>query len=249
MTGTAATEVWEFKKVYKLKVKKIPTHRPIRRTRLPDHIYGTSREKFNAVAAEIQRVIKSGRPVLVGTSTIDDSEAIARLLKKRNIPHQVLNARPENAGREADIVAAAGQLGVVTIATNMAGRGTDIKLGAGVATLGGLHVIGTQRHESRRVDNQLIGRCGRQGDPGTAIFMLSLEDPLLQHLLSRKRLIRLRRRASTRRKWGSEIKSKWTRLLFARAQFKVESLHFRQRQQLMEYEDWLNKVYYQMGGM
>jgi preprotein translocase subunit SecA len=249
MTGTAATEKWEFRKVYKLKVTKIPTHRPTRRVRLPDRVFRTVREKWHGVADEIQRVYTLGRPVLVGTSTIDDSEALSRVLTKRGIAHQVLNARPENAGREADIVAGAGQLGAVTIATNMAGRGTDIKLGGGVATLGGLHVIGTQRHESRRVDNQLIGRCGRQGDPGSAVFMLSLEDPLLQHLISRKRLIRLRRRASTTRIWGREIKNSWTRLLFARAQFKVESLHFRQRQQLMEYEDWLNKVYYQMGGM
>jgi preprotein translocase subunit SecA len=249
MTGTAATERWEFRKVYKLKVVKIPTHRTVRRIREPDRVYRTVREKWHAVADEIQNVSKLGRPVLVGTSTIDDSEALSRVLTKRGIGHQVLNARPENAGREADIVAAAGQLGAITIATNMAGRGTDIKLGAGVTTLGGLHVIGTQRHESRRVDNQLVGRCGRQGDPGSAVFMLSLEDPLLQHLISRKRLIRLRRRASASKTWGKEIKSPWTRLLFARAQFKIESLHFRQRQQLMEYEDWLNKVYYQMGGM
>ena len=117
-------------------------------------------------------------------------------------------------------------------------------------TLGGLYVIGTQRHESCRVDNQLFGRCGRQGDPGTTVFMVSLEDPILQHLLSRKKIIRLRRRARTTNRWGSQVKSLWPspRMLFARAQFKVESLHFRQRQQLMEYEDWLNKVYYQMGG-
>jgi preprotein translocase subunit SecA len=249
MTGTAATEKWEFRKVYKLRVTKIPTHRATRRVRLPDQVYRTVREKWRAVAEEIEKIKATGRPVLVGTSAIDDSEALSHVLTRRNIPHQVLNARPENAAREADIVAQAGQWGAVTIATNMAGRGTDIKLGAGIATLGGLYVIGTQRHESRRVDNQLIGRCGRQGDPGTALFILSLEDPLLQHLLSRRKLIRLRRHVSTTRQWGREIKNVWTRLLFARAQFKVESLHFRQRQQLMEYEDWLNKVYYQMGGM
>ena len=127
----------------------------------------------------------------------------------------------------------------------MAGRGTDIKLGPGDITLGGLYVIGTQRHESRRVDNQLIGRCGRQGDPGNAVFLLSLEDPILQHLLPRKKLLLLRRRAQG--KWGAEIKNVHVRRLFARAQLKVESLHFRQRQQLLEYEDWLNKVYHQMG--
>jgi preprotein translocase subunit SecA len=248
MTGTAATERAEFRKVYKLQVVAVPTHRPPRRIRLPDRIFRTAREKWHAVADEIQVTIKHGHPVLVGTSSIDDSETLSRVLTTRKIAHEVLNAKPENAQREAEIVAAAGQLGSVTIATNMAGRGTDIKLGTGVATLGGLHVIGTQRHESRRVDNQLVGRCGRQGDPGTAVFMLSLEDPILQHLLSRKSLIRLRRRASVKGAWAHAIKSVHIRQLFARAQRKVESLHYRQRQQLMEYEDWLNKVYYQMGG-
>jgi len=225
-----------------------------RRERMPDRVFRTVREKWVAVAREIQRIRGGrgnetlGRPVLVGTSSIDDSEALSRVLTKRGIPHQVLNARPENAGREADIVARAGQLGAVTIATNMAGRGTDIRLGSGVTTLGGLYVIGTQRHESRRVDNQLVGRCGRQGDPGTALFMLSLEDPLLQHVLARKKLLRLRRRVTTRtHHYGKPLQSPWTRFLFTRAQLKVESLHFRQRQQLMEYEDWLNRVYYQMG--
>jgi preprotein translocase subunit SecA len=245
MTGTAATERWEFRKVYKLPVVKVLTHRPVRRQRLPDRIFRTTREKWSAVANEIQAVAKSGRPVLVGTSSIDDSEALSRVLKSRKIVHGVLNARPENAAREAEIVAQAGELGSVTIATNMAGRGTDIKLGPGVTTLGGLYVIGTQRHESRRVDNQLIGRCGRQGDPGNAVFVLSLQDPLLQHLLARKKLLILRRRAQGA--WGAEINIARIRNLFARAQFKVEALHFRQRQQLMEYEDWLNKVYHQMG--
>ncbi len=250
MTGTAASEKWEFRKIYRLPVVRIPTHRPTQRVRLPDRVYRTVREKWHAVAEEIRRAAVHGRPVLVGTSSVEESEALSAVLKERQVRHKVLNARPENAQREAEIIAEAGQLGAITIATNMAGRGTDVKLGAGVVTLGGLYVIGTQRHESRRVDNQLVGRCGRQGDPGTAVFMLSLEDPILQHLLSRKKRIQLRRRASATNKWGSEIKSLWPspRLLFARAQFKVESLHFRQRQQLMEYEDWLNKVYYQMGG-
>jgi preprotein translocase subunit SecA len=206
------------------------------------------REKWQAVAEEIRRVGEAGRPVLVGTRSIEDSEALSRVLSRAGIEHQVLNARPEHAGREAEIVARAGELRAVTIATNMAGRGTDIRLGAGVAELGGLHVIGTQRHESRRVDDQLVGRAGRQGDPGTAVFMLSLEDPLLQHVLSRRRLIRLRRRASARgHAYGEPLKGRWLRWLFARAQLKVETLHFRQRQQLMEYEDWLNGVYHQMG--
>jgi preprotein translocase subunit SecA len=248
MTGTGYTERWEFRKVYKLPVVRIPTHRPPRRQRLPDVVFRTTREKWTAVAREIKRIRKLERPVLVGTSSIEDSEALSRVLTKRGIPHQVLNARPENAAREAEIVAHAGQLGAVTIATNMAGRGTDIRLGSGVVTLGGLYVIGTQRHESRRVDNQLVGRCGRQGDPGTAIFMLSLEDPLLQHLLSRRRILKLRRRATTRsHRFAEALSSPIYRWLFSRGQLKVESLHFRQRQQLMEYEDWLNRVYYQMG--
>jgi preprotein translocase subunit SecA len=246
MTGTAATEAYEFKKVYKLAVVKIPTHRPIARIRHPDRVFRTAREKWSVVADEVEKVIFKNRPVLVGTHSIEDSETLSRLLTARDVPHQILNARPENAEKEADIVANAGQLGMITIATNMAGRGTDIKLGPGVAELGGLHVIGTQRHESRRVDNQLVGRCGRQGDPGSAIFMISLEDPILQHLLSRKTLIRIRRK--TAGLWGRDIGSFWTKALFARAQHKVESMHYRQRQQLMEYEDWLNKVYFQMGG-
>ena len=246
MTGTAATERTEFRTVYSLRVKRIPTHRPVRRTREADCIYRTTREKWLAVADEIVRTIRLGRPVLVGTHSIEDSEALAQVLTARGIPHEVLNARPEHAAREADIVARAGQLGAVTIATNMAGRGTDIKLGPGVATLGGLHVIGTQRHESRRVDNQLVGRCGRHGDPGSAVFMLALQDPILQHLLNRRRLAKLRRRL--RGAWGREVSNRWTRWLFARAQHRIEALHYRQRQQLMEYEDWLNKVYYQMGG-
>ncbi len=246
MTGTGATEKGEFKRVYKMGVTRIPTHRPVRRIRLADRIFRTTREKWNGVAEEAHRQWKSGRPVLIGTTSIDDSEALSRVLTARGIKHEVLNARPENAGREAEIVARAGEMGSVTIATNMAGRGTDIKLGAGVQTLGGLSVIGTQRHESRRVDNQLVGRCGRQGDVGAAVFMLSLQDPLLQHLLSRRRIAWLRRKF--RANWGSEITGMWTRLFFARAQRKVEAMHYRQRQQLMEYEDWLNKVYHQMGG-
>ncbi len=248
MTGTAATERGELRSVYHLPVVGIPTHRPLKRRRLPDRIFRTVREKWHAVAREVQHTRQLGQPVLVGTSSIGDSEALSRVLTRHDIPHQVLNARPENAQREAEIVAHAGELHAVTIATNMAGRGTDIRLGPGVAELGGLYVIGTQRHESRRVDNQLVGRSGRQGDPGAAVFMLSLEDPLLQHVLSRRQLIRLRRRASARaHAYGKPLNSHWLRLLFARAQRKVESLHFRQRQQLMEYEDWLNRVYYQMG--
>ena len=246
MTGTAATERWEFRKVYKLPVINVMTHRPVQRERLPDRIFRTTREKWHAVASEILAAMAQDRPVLVGTSSIDDSEALSKVLQEEDIQHQILNARPENAAREAEIVAQAGQPRAVTIATNMAGRGTDIKLAPEVLSMGGLHVIGTQRHESRRVDNQLVGRCARQGDPGSAVFFLSLEDPILQHLFKRKTLLQLRRRSHGA--WGKEIRSTQIRRLFERAQLKVESLHFRQRQQLMEYEDWLNKVYYQMGG-
>lgn len=247
MTGTAYTQAGEIRKTYKVRVVRVPTHRPVRRQILPDRVMRTTREKWLAVANEIKAVRDTGRPVLVGTASIDDSEALARLLTLLKVPHQVLNARPENAEREAHIVEAAGQIKAVTIATNMAGRGTDIKLAPGVATLGGLHVIGTQKHESRRVDNQLIGRCGRQGDPGSARFILSLQDSILQHVLNRRRLAVLRRRLSRHVRYGDEITALRTRWLFARAQRKVEALHYRQRQQLIEYEDWLNKVYYQMG--
>jgi preprotein translocase subunit SecA len=247
MTGTAWTERGEFSKVYHLKVIRIPTHRPVLRQRLPERVFRTNREKHLAVAEEIVRVRGTlGRPVLVGTTSIDESEALSEILRRKNIPHEILNARPEHAERESEIVANAGQLGAVTIATNMAGRGTDIKLGPGVVTLGGLYVIGTQRHESRRVDNQLIGRCGRQGDPGTSVFFLSLQDPILQHVANRRKIAILRRRQKV--KFGSALNSLRIRALFSRAQLKVEHMHYRQRQQLMEYEDWLNKVYHQMGG-
>ncbi|MCL2646439.1 MAG: hypothetical protein FWD61_05455 [Phycisphaerales bacterium] len=251
MTGTAATERVEFKKIYKLVVITIPTHRPVRRKLLTDRIYRTAREKWLAAAELIEQTIKDGNPVLVGTASIQDSETLSAVLHDRKIPHQILNAKPEHAAREAEIVAAAGQMRTVTIATNMAGRGTDIQLGPGVSALGkgGLHIIGTQRHESRRVDNQLIGRCARQGDPGQAVFLLSLDDPILQHLFSRKQLIHLRRRTAPRNTWGTPLRSPHPhriRQFFTRAQRKVEHLHYRQRQQLMEYEDWLNKVYYQM---
>jgi preprotein translocase subunit SecA len=247
MTGTAWTERAEFKKVYRLNVVRIPTHRPVRRARQPENIFRTVHEKYLGVAAEILAVRgKLGRPILVGTRSIEESEALADVLRQRGIPFEVLNARPENARRESQIVANAGQLGAVTLATNMAGRGTDIKLGPGVATLGGLHVIGTQRHESRRVDNQLIGRCGRQGDPGSCVFFLSLQDPILAHVADRRKQARIRRKQRIR--FGAPITSTTIRSLFRRAQLKVEHLHYRQRQQLMEYEDWLNKVYHQMGG-
>src|SRR6202171_2125823 len=178
MTGTAVTEAEEFDKIYKLQVVVIPTHKPMIREDNADLIYKTEDAKFNAVADEIQQVASAGRPVLVGTVSVEKSERLARLLEKRGVRHEVLNAKQHE--REALIVANAGQPGAVTIATNMAGRGTDIVLGPGVATGGGLYIVGTERHESRRIDNQLRGRSGRQGDPGSSRFFLSLEDDLMR---------------------------------------------------------------------
>src|SRR5919109_2814869 len=174
MTGTAVTEAEEFDKIYKLQVVVIPTHKPMIRLDHPDLIYKTEDAKFKAVADEIQETASQGRPVLVGTVSVEKSERLARLLEKRGVPHEVLNAKQHE--REALIVAKAGQPGAVTIATNMAGRGTDIVLGDGVAAGGGLHIVGTERHESRRIDNQLRGRSGRQGDPGSSRFFLALDD-------------------------------------------------------------------------
>jgi preprotein translocase subunit SecA len=178
MTGTAETEKSEFLKIYNLGVIVIPTHMPMVRQDYPDVVYKTEAVKFNAVVEEIVNLYEKGQPVLVGTISIDKSEKISSLLKKRVIPHQVLNAKHHE--KEAEIVKLAGQYKTVTIATNMAGRGTDIKLGDGVGQLGGLHIIGTERHESRRIDNQLRGRSGRQGDPGSSRFYVSLEDDLMR---------------------------------------------------------------------
>src|SRR6266446_1565190 len=178
MTGTAVTEAEEFDKIYKLQVVVIPTHRPMIRDDNADLIYKTEDAKFKAVADEIQDVASKGRPVLVGTVSVEKSERLARLLEKRGVAHEVLNAKQHE--REALIVANAGQPGAVTIATNMAGRGTDIVLGPGVAVGGGLHIVGTERHESRRIDNQLRGRAGRQGDPGSSRFFLALDDDLMR---------------------------------------------------------------------
>jgi len=177
MTGTAKTEEEEFKKIYGLDVVVVPTHRPMIRVDMPDVVFKTAKAKYRAVVEEIVRRHSNGQPVLVGTTSIENSELLSEMLKKRGIPHKVLNAK--HHAEEAEIVARAGQRGAVTIATNMAGRGTDIMLGEGVAELGGLHIIGTERHEARRIDNQLRGRSGRQGDPGSSQFFLSLEDELM----------------------------------------------------------------------
>ena len=178
MTGTAETEAAEFAKIYKLDVVVVPTHKEMIREDFPDCIYRTESEKFKAVAGEIKELHSIKRPVLVGTISITKSEKLSEMLKRSGVPHQVLNAKLHE--KEAEIVARAGQPGSVTISTNMAGRGTDIVLGPGVVDVGGLHIIGTERHESRRIDNQLRGRSGRQGDPGSSRFYLSLEDDLMR---------------------------------------------------------------------
>jgi len=236
MTGTADTEAAEFKEIYNLDVVVIPTHKKMIRIDYPDVVYRTEKEKFRAVVKEIKELYKQGRPVLVGTVSIEKSELLSRMLKKEGIPHAVLNAK--HHAKEAEIVAQAGQKGRVTIATNMAGRGTDIVLGEGVAELGGLHIIGTERHESRRIDNQLRGRAGRQGDPGSSRFYLSLEDDLLR-LFGGERLSSLMHKLGMEE--GEPIEHKWVSKAIENAQRKVEAHNFEIRKQLLEFDDVLNK--------
>jgi len=236
MTGTADTEAAEFKEIYNLDVVVIPTHKKMIRIDYPDVVYRTEKEKFRAVVEEIKKLHKQGRPVLVGTVSIEKSELLSRMLKKEGIPHAVLNAK--HHAKEAEIVAQAGQKGRVTIATNMAGRGTDIVLGEGVAELGGLHIIGTERHESRRIDNQLRGRAGRQGDPGSSRFYLSLEDDLLR-LFGGERLSSLMHKLGMEE--GEPIEHKWVSKAIENAQRKVEAHNFEIRKQLLEFDDVLNK--------
>jgi preprotein translocase subunit SecA len=235
MTGTAETEAGEFWQIYKLDVVVIPTNRPITRKDSDDKVYKTVREKYNAVAEEIQEMVKLGRPVLVGTTSVDNSELISRLLKLRGIPHQVLNAKQHQ--REAEIVANAGFPGTVTIATNMAGRGTDIKLKGAAKSSGGLAIIGTERHESRRVDRQLRGRAGRQGDPGSSQFFVSLEDGLMR-LFGSDRIARLMDRMGLEE--GEVIQHSMISSSIERAQKKVEENNFGTRKRLLEYDDVMN---------
>ena len=236
MTGTAETEAEEFGSIYNLNVLVIPTHRPVVRDDRNDLIYKTTREKYNGVIEEITQCHHSGQPSLVGTISVDASELLSRMLKRKGIPHSVLNAKQHQS--EAEIVARAGQRGAVTIATNMAGRGTDIKLGEGMKELGGLHIIGTERHESRRIDLQLRGRSGRQGDPGSSVFYLSLEDDLM-------RLFNSERIASVMDKLGAEegevITAKMVTRAIENAQKKVEQRNFGIRKHLLEYDDVMNQ--------
>ncbi|MEL7532114.1 MAG: preprotein translocase subunit SecA [Bacteroidota bacterium] len=235
MTGTAETEEAEFFEIYKLDVVVIPTNVPIARDDREDLVYRTKREKYNAVIDEIEVMRENGQPVLVGTTSVEVSELLARMLNIRKIPHNVLNAKQHQ--REAEIVAAAGQPSVVTIATNMAGRGTDIKLGEGVKEAGGLAIIGTERHESRRIDRQLRGRAGRQGDPGTSQFFVSLEDDLMR-LFSTERIIKVMDRVGF--KEGEVIQHKMISKSISNAQKKVEENNFAMRKRLLEYDDVMN---------
>ncbi len=235
MTGTATTEAGEFWEIYKLDVVEIPTNRAISRKDEEDVIYKTKREKYNAVIDEIVRLTEAGRPVLVGTTSVEVSELLGRMLNMRKIKHNVLNAKQHQ--READIVAEAGQKSAVTIATNMAGRGTDIKLGEGVKEVGGLAIIGTERHESRRVDRQLRGRAGRQGDPGSSKFFVSLEDDLMR-LFGSERIASIMDRLGM--KEGENIEHSMITKNIERAQRKVEQNNFGTRKRLLEYDDVMN---------
>jgi len=235
MTGTAVTEAEEFHKIYGLDVAVIPTHRPMVRTDHDDLIYKTEKSKFDAVIDEIVEMNKLGRPVLVGTVSVEKSERLAKMLERRGLKHNVLNAKQHE--REAAIVAEAGQPGAVTIATNMAGRGTDIVLGSGVTDVGGLHIIGTERHESRRIDNQLRGRAGRQGDPGSSRFFISLEDDLMKIFgPAAERIGRLMDSLEV-----EPIEHPWVARSIAGAQKKVEGMHFDSRKHVVEYDDVMNK--------
>jgi preprotein translocase subunit SecA len=236
MTGTADTEAEEFKKIYNLDVMVIPTHKKMIRIDNPDAIYKTESEKFQAVVEEIKECHTHGQPVLVGTTSIEKSELLSKMLRLQGIKHEVLNAKQHE--KEAQIVAQAGQKGMVTIATNMAGRGTDIVLGPGVVATGGLHIIGTERHESRRIDNQLRGRSGRQGDPGSSSFYMSLEDDLLR-IFGSDRIKNLMGRLGMED--GQPIEHRMVSSAIERAQKRVEGHNFDIRKHLLEYDDVMNK--------
>ena len=236
MTGTAETEAGEFWNIYKLDVVVIPTNKPIARNDMNDRIYRTKREKYNAVIDEIQNMVEQGRPVLVGTTSVEISELLSKMLNIRKIKHNVLNAKLHQ--QEAQVVAEAGRAGVVTIATNMAGRGTDIKLTPEVKEAGGLAIIGTERHESRRVDRQLRGRAGRQGDPGSSVFYVSLEDDLMR-MFGSERIAGVMDRMGFQE--GEMIEHNMISNSIERAQKKVEENNFGIRKRLIEYDDVMNQ--------
>jgi preprotein translocase subunit SecA len=237
MTGTAETEANEFHDVYKLDVAVIPTNRPCVRKDLNDYIYKTRREKFNAVVKEIVTAHARQQPVLVGTVSVEQSEVLSRMLKREKVPHAVLNAKYHM--QEAEIVARAGQPGAVTISTNMAGRGTDIKLGPGVSEVGGLYVIGTERHESRRIDRQLRGRCARQGDPGLSRFYVSFEDDLMRNFGAADRMTKMMERFGLEE--GQELEHPWLNKSVETAQKRVEQRNYLIRKRSLEFDDVMNK--------
>jgi len=247
MTGTAETEAREFKDIYKLDMVSIPTNKPVNRVDGNDQIYRTQREKYKAIIEDVRERHEKGQPVLLGTMTVDTSEVLSRMLKMAKIPHEVLNAK--NHAREAEIVSMAGQKGAVTIATNMAGRGTDIKLGPGVIELGGLHVLGSERHESRRIDRQLRGRCSRQGDPGSSQFYISLEDQLMR-LFGSQKLSGIMLRLGIQE--GEVMEHRWLNKSVETAQRRVEQQHFAVRKRTLEFDDVMNKqrsIVYDLRGL
>ena len=235
MTGTAVTEAGEFWEIYKLDVVEIPTNRPIARDDREDLVYKTKREKYNAVIDEVTKLSQAGRPVLIGTTSVEISEFLGKMLSIRKIPHNVLNAKQHK--KEADIVDQAGKSGQVTIATNMAGRGTDIKLSDEVKAAGGLAIVGTERHDSRRVDRQLRGRAGRQGDPGSSQFYVSLEDNLMR-LFGSERIAKMMDKMGLQE--GEVIQHSMISKSIERAQKKVEENNFGVRKRLLEYDDVMN---------
>jgi preprotein translocase subunit SecA len=238
MTGTASTSAREFRSVYRSPVAVIPPNKPPNVTTLPTVVCATSEEKWDRVAQEVSEIHSQGRPILVGTRSIEGSQILSKRLSAMKIPHSVLNAN--QIEREAEIVAEAGQIGKVTVATNMAGRGTDIQLGDGVRELGGLCVIGTELHESARIDRQLFGRCGRQGDPGSVHQHISHEDKLLDVAFGSARAAKLRATGKSR-------PDTWWTSLMTRAQRKVERRHFRARKSLMYNEKAMMKTQREMG--
>ena len=240
MTGTAMGSAREMRKIYRCHVLPIPTNRPAIRQRLSNAVFGSADDRWEAVAEEVDKLHAEGRPILIGTRSIDKSELLAKLLDERRLTYQILNANHIEA--EAEIIAQAGAPGKITVSTNMAGRGTDIKLGPGVAEVGGLHVICTEMHDASRIDRQLIGRCGRQGDPGTYRQYIALDDDLLLAGLGPEKSKKLKAR-------GEKSSGSFNQLfrLFHKAQKKVERRHFRQRKQLMYYEKERKKMQRQMG--
>jgi preprotein translocase subunit SecA len=236
MTGTAETEAAEFHDIYKLDVNVIPTNRPVQRKDANDHIYKTRREKYNAVINDIKEHHAKQQPVLVGTVSVEASELLSRMLKREKIPHNVLNAKFHM--QEAEIVARAGQAGTVTISTNMAGRGTDIKLGSGVTESGGLYVLGTERHEARRIDRQLRGRCARQGDPGASRFYVSFEDDLMRNFGAADRMTRIMERFGLEE--GQELEHPWLNKSVETAQKRVEQRNYLMRKRTLDFDDVMN---------